>query len=198
MKEERDIIGYDGLYTIDTDGNIYSHKRKKVHKLKPQRASQSKKGYYQVRLFPKHEPYNKGYLNYVHRLVYETFVGPIPEGFEIDHIDADTTNNKLENLQILTRKGNMKKHSYDTWNISVRDMRDELIKLYKELGSYKKVSEKTGIHVNRIYRTIKDIVHYRGNDGEYWTRRYSDISDEFTDSDLRNKKVKKDVLDKNR
>lgn len=42
----------------------------------------------------------------VHRLVYETFVGKIPEGMEIDHINAVRDDNRLENLRVVTHKEN--------------------------------------------------------------------------------------------
>jgi len=47
----------------------------------------------------------------VHRLVYETFVGPIPLGKEINHIDGNKINNRLDNLETVTRQENIK-HSY--------------------------------------------------------------------------------------
>lgn len=43
----------------------------------------------------------------LHRGMYETFVGPIPEGFEIDHIDG-TKNNAIDNLRIVTPEENKK------------------------------------------------------------------------------------------
>lgn len=52
----------------------------------------------------------KGYNRYIHRLVYETFIGEIRKGYTIDHIDENKTNNKLENLQQLSRKNNLKKY----------------------------------------------------------------------------------------
>ena len=42
----------------------------------------------------------------VHRLVWETFKGEIPPGYEIDHIDTCRDNNYLTNLKICTRKEN--------------------------------------------------------------------------------------------
>ena len=42
-----------------------------------------------------------------HRLVYESFVGKIPAGYEIDHIDADKHNNDITNLRLVTRSENM-------------------------------------------------------------------------------------------
>lgn len=44
-----------------------------------------------------------------HRIVYETFNGEIPEGYEIDHINSVRDDNRLCNLQILTRIENLKK-----------------------------------------------------------------------------------------
>lgn len=42
----------------------------------------------------------------VHRLVYETFIGSIPEGYVIDHINTIRDDNRLENLRCVTPKEN--------------------------------------------------------------------------------------------
>lgn len=42
-----------------------------------------------------------------HRIVWEMFNGAIPEGMEIDHIDRDSRNNRIENLRLATRTQNM-------------------------------------------------------------------------------------------
>lgn len=78
----------------------------------------------------------KGYrlINYkgknyrIHRLVVEAFIGPIPEGFEVDHIDRDRSNNDVTNLRIVTHSENCRNrastdsldergvtHSYEDW-----------------------------------------------------------------------------------
>lgn len=54
---------------------------------------------------------NKKFL--VHRVVWEAFNGTIPQGMDIDHIDGNPKNNKLDNLQILTRQDNLKKRNID-------------------------------------------------------------------------------------
>lgn len=41
------------------------------------------------------------------RTIYEAFYGEIPIGYEIDHLDGNTRNNKLDNLVIKTHKENM-------------------------------------------------------------------------------------------
>ena len=46
---------------------------------------------------------------YIHRLVMEHFGPPAPEGMnEIDHIDRDRTNNRLENLRWCTHSENIR------------------------------------------------------------------------------------------
>lgn len=42
-------------------------------------------------------------------IVYAWFKEPIPDGYDIDHIDGDTLNNDLSNLQMLSRKENLAK-----------------------------------------------------------------------------------------
>jgi hypothetical protein len=46
---------------------------------------------------------------YVHRLVAETFLGPCPEGKEVDHKNNIRNDNRLENLQYLTHGENQRK-----------------------------------------------------------------------------------------
>lgn len=43
---------------------------------------------------------------YAHRLVWFIFNGQIPDGLMIDHIDLDKSNNRLDNLRLITKSGN--------------------------------------------------------------------------------------------
>jgi hypothetical protein len=49
----------------------------------------------------------------VHRIVYEVFVGVIPEGLTINHIDGNKTNNHYSNLELMTLSDNVK-HAHMT------------------------------------------------------------------------------------
>lgn len=92
------IQGYDNVYSIDEDGNIYRNNKK----MSP---ANNGIGYMQIKL--RHN--GKRYGRYVHRLVWETFMGDIPEGLEINHIDHNKLNNSLSNLELVSHSDNLKK-----------------------------------------------------------------------------------------
>ena len=45
----------------------------------------------------------------LHRVLYAWFKGNIPRNYVVDHIDENKQNNKLDNLQLLSRKDNLTK-----------------------------------------------------------------------------------------
>lgn len=67
------------------------------------------KGYYKVPLCKN----SKVKKCSVHRLVYEAFNGQIPEGLQVNHINEIKTDNRLENLNLMTCKENV---NYGTGN----------------------------------------------------------------------------------
>lgn len=85
-------------YLIDRDGDIYSTITNKFLKL-----SVMPSGYQKVTLRNDNE---EAATFLVHRLVWEVFNGPIPEGMTINHISEDKTDNRLDNLELLTMKEN--------------------------------------------------------------------------------------------
>jgi hypothetical protein len=46
---------------------------------------------------------------YLHRVIWETLNGPIPDGLTIDHINGKRNDNRIENLQLLTLKANIQR-----------------------------------------------------------------------------------------
>jgi hypothetical protein len=178
MAKVKEIIGYPN-YSITDKGTIISHVGLTDKILKPQRASQSKKGYFQTRLFSKEYP--KGRLQYIHRLVYETFVDEIPDGYEIDHVDGNPSNNNLSNLQLVTRKENISKHYRKEYGLVLRDHRNEVIKDYETLGTLKKVAEKWSVSIQVVDRVIRNRTSYRVGNGKYKSRKYDiNINDKYS------------------
>ena len=148
----KDIPNYEG-YKISNLGRVKSLERidargnkRKEKILKP---SIDRKGYYRVALCKN----SKVKKYYVHRLVYEAFNGQIPEGLQVNHINEIKTDNRLENLNLMTAKENsnwgtrnerrVKKQINGKCSKSVLqyDLQDNLIKefpslmqVYRELG----------------------------------------------------------------
>ena len=54
---------------------------------------------------------------YAHRLIWLMRFGEWPEG-EIDHIDGDRSNNRLENLRCVSKSGNMRNQKRNSRNTS--------------------------------------------------------------------------------
>lgn len=110
MTTWRPIPGWHGFYEASDTGLIRSLPRTVRHSiggtrhvqeriLKP---SQNQKGYRIVVLARD----GKRYAYPVHRLVAETFLGPLPEGWHTCHIDGDNQNNHVTNLRYATPSEN--------------------------------------------------------------------------------------------
>lgn len=63
------------------------------------------KGYMRVRMYYDGERHTC----FIHRLMWKTFKGPIPFGYEIDHINNDKEDNRMDNYQLLTKSENIAK-----------------------------------------------------------------------------------------
>lgn len=99
----KEIAGYNGLYQISTWGRIKSYKRSPNGKILSYK--NSKGSYLRCNLsIGEHST-----TMLIHRLVYITFVGNIPKGMDIDHIDGNKQNNHLDNLQCVSRKEHIRK-----------------------------------------------------------------------------------------
>lgn len=111
MSEEwRDVPGYEGWYQVSSKGRVRSLGRyvSGLHGSKRWHAGRilgptTCRGYKVVRLYKRGE----GTDYRVHRLVLLAFVGPIPDGHEVNHKDANKGNNALGNLEYATHQENI-------------------------------------------------------------------------------------------
>lgn len=88
----KDIIGYEDRYEISCFGEV---RNKKTNKNMYKDVTNS---YCKVTLTKN----GKTKKHYMHRLVYLHFIGPLKEGYQINHIDYDRLNNNVSNLEQLS------------------------------------------------------------------------------------------------
>ena len=86
------IFGCEG-YEVSKIGSVRSLDYLHTGKAKILKPQKTHNGYLQVYLYK--DGKLKGFK--VHRLVWEAFNGPIPEGMQVNHLNEDKTDNRLEN-----------------------------------------------------------------------------------------------------
>lgn len=130
-KEWKFIKGYKS-YKISNYGDIYSVSIGKILKLRLDE-------YYKINLY--HKKSFKSF--YVHRLVYDTFIGLTDKSLVIDHIDRDKINNYIGNLRETTvseNNANCIKPVRSKSQITQYNKNNELIKIW---DSYDEILKNT-------------------------------------------------------
>lgn len=107
----RAAVGFEGLYEVSNKGKVRSLNYRRLGRRKIMKQAIDGSGYAFVSL----RKDGKYHLKKIHRLVYEAFVGKLPEYtrkecgtdiFTIDHIDGNKLNNHVENLELVTHTEN--------------------------------------------------------------------------------------------
>lgn len=146
----KNIDGWPGKYMISTSGQIRSYintgPRGKILKPYP-----CKQGYLRVRFGKKTKA--------VHRLVLETFLGP--SDLEVNHINGNKSDNRLENLEYLTRSENMIHayknglHSgYGDAHFNAKISKALAIEIYNAKGGYSEIARRYNLKPSLV-RKIK-------------------------------------------
>lgn len=146
----KDIPNYEGLYQVSNLGRVKSLKRAYRVKERILKPLITRNGYYQVGLCKNS---NEKFYQ-VHRLVYEAFNGPIPEGLQVNHISERKSDNRLLNLNLMTPKENTnygtgierraKSKSKPVLQFTLEDI------LIKEYSSTKQAERETGFSHQNI------------------------------------------------
>lgn len=151
----KDVVGYEGLYQVSNLGNVKSLPKewstanggKRSHNGMILRPWTKRKGY-KIVVFSK-DGISKG--KQIHQLVAESFLGHKPCGHKlvIDHINDDPSDNRLENLQIVTNRFNACK------------TQGKYKSIYKgvviQQDKYKSASGEI-----KIYKIIKSSIYFNG------------------------------------
>ena len=98
MEKWKNIDGYPN-YQVSTEGKVRNvNTNNCIHQ------QLMKNGYKKVELWNN----GVGKTKSVHRLVANAFIDGDHSGLDVNHLDGDKTNNSLSNLEICTRKENMR------------------------------------------------------------------------------------------
>ena len=146
-------------YLASKSGQILSLKRreKKILKLLTTRY-----GYLEFNFYEN----NKRRHYSVHRFVFECFKGAIPKGMETDHVDGDKKNNSISNLQLLSKKENIRKSNckkvvslnLETKEKKIFDSITEAGEFYQiDLSNISKICQK----IRKFSKSKKDGMKYK-------------------------------------
>lgn len=101
-----------------------------------------------LQMYDNGEGYN--YLNgkRMSRLIYSTWMGPIPAGLEVDHLNRNRADDRLSNLRLTTHSNNLKNRrpkAQNSWNATARVLL---------------IPEKSGdpvlVHPTKAYSIVRD------------------------------------------
>lgn len=158
------VIGFEGLYEVSDSGNVRSlHKKHKTpHVLSP--AFTPRTGYWFVSLSGKEKAISRN----VHRLVAAAFLGD-PNGREVNHVNGMKSDNRLVNIEYVTRSQNLR-HRIDVLGIKCTEDRNgenghnttltnvkvlAIRKLYAEGKSLLELAERFGVTRSGIAHVVK-------------------------------------------
>lgn len=154
------VLGNDA-YQASNQGNIMSLNYRRTGKEKILKPKKDKYGYLRVCLCKDGKVKWYG----VHRLVWEAFNGPIPEGMQINHLSERKDQNNLENLSLATPKENtnwgtgikrraeklMNRPDHSKWVIKL-SKNNEILHFYQSIHE---ASRECGLFVQSIHACCK-------------------------------------------
>jgi hypothetical protein len=165
-EEWRPVVGFEGYYEVSDLGRVrsisrfvtagYGLKYCDGRVLKPSNS----RGYLKLMLTagPKRRSVT------VHKVVADAFIGPLPEGFHVNHKDANKQNNSASNLEHVTPDGNIQ-HAVSLGLMSrgeshgLAKLTDQIVlqvrRLTKQGVTARELSERFGVHIETIHRVVQ-------------------------------------------
>lgn len=171
----KDVVGYEGLYQVSNLGRVYcmpkewditcGGKRKYVGNIASVKINNKSK--YPVAMLSKN---NKVKYVYVHRIAVEAFIGAIPKGLVVNHIDQIRTNNNINNLEVISQSENSLKSILSGKGYKLKLSKSEVEKIFmlREQGlSSRLIGKEIGVSntfvLDILNGKLKSYLQYYGN-----------------------------------
>ena len=171
MEIWKDIKNYEVIYQISSMGRVKSLPKKRRYGAGYQEEmflkGKNNQGYLQVNL------YNvNGMKSYqVHRLVAQTFIENLENKKEVNHKNGVKTDNRVENLEWVTPKENIK-HAWDTGLMKSKQTKTKIAqytldgKFLKVWNGVKSIEKNLGFDYTGIIHCCK--LRYKSSHGYVW------------------------------
>jgi hypothetical protein len=174
MKQELIILDMieQNILQIDSDGVIWRVKKKhkewgSYRECVPHKLGHNTHGYTRIGI---RDTKGRNVHAFAHRLVWMFYNGFIPEELQVNHIDGVKTNNKLDNLELVTaseqmfhavnvlgRKVGNHTHIARHFKLSEKDVND-ILRLLSEGLTQKEVAKKFNVTPGTISARIRRVV----------------------------------------
>lgn len=177
------IYGFEGMYDISNFGRLYSYPRNTT-KGGYTYGNDSGKGYLHKNLWKN----GKGTLKGMHKWVWLTFVGPIPEGYDVHHKDHNKHNNfvyvnedgsvdlEKSNLELVPHNKHYIEHIEDIKNANCKPVLQYTLdgEFVAEYPSLTEAGKQIGISNNHICNCCNNKPHYKTAGGYIW--KYKEVA----------------------
>lgn len=98
---------------------------------------------------------------FMHRYVWERHNGAIPDGYHVHHIDHDKSNNRLENLELLSASEHSSMHSRESEWVGSEANRKQLVEAAKKAVAWHKSEEGRAWHSEHARKCMENRPRHR-------------------------------------
>jgi hypothetical protein len=151
-------IDYLPDYYVSNLGNIYSTRVSPRYNPKGDmrlvRPQKNKCGYLYSNLFVGKGKNKKRVSLRTHRIVAQIFIGNIPDGFTVDHLDYNKHNNRVDNLEIVSRSENILRYHRNLNKETVVMVYDKNDNFISEYFSQREAARTLNIHPQCVWQCL--------------------------------------------